>query len=232
MDTSRLPISPKKTIIALLIPLAELLIGDALIPKLTSQWAKVIYTVLIFLTSLCIAVYLYQDVLRKDWRTYKNHLWWNFAIALVGVAASFALLAGVRFLLDSLHITQASALSANGFLSLETASMGLVASTTALMAPFTEEIVFRHVLFYQWKNRGVLTWLMFLLSAIAFGLVHWNNFNGQLDQMIPYMCVGALYALIYYFSKNIWYNIMTHFFFDFFQVIGAILMFILAFTGA
>jgi membrane protease YdiL (CAAX protease family) len=72
---------------------------------------------------------------------------------------------------------------------------------------------------------------MFVLSAILFGLVHWNNFDGNIVAMIPYMAVGAWYALIYYWSRNIWQNILTHFLFDFIQFLSALLLFILAFFG-
>ncbi|WP_235016932.1 type II CAAX prenyl endopeptidase Rce1 family protein [Pediococcus acidilactici] len=41
---------------------------------------------------------------------------------------------------------------------------------------------------------------MFILSSVLFGLIHWNNFNGDLLQMIPYMFVGAGFAVIYYKS--------------------------------
>ena len=69
---------------------------------------------------------------------------------------------------------------------------------------------------------------MFLLSSFLFGLAHWNNFNGDIFKMIPYMVVGAWFAIIYYKSKNIWQNIMTHFFFDFLQVIAAVVVLILS----
>ncbi|MFV5770202.1 CPBP family intramembrane glutamic endopeptidase [Pediococcus acidilactici] len=69
---------------------------------------------------------------------------------------------------------------------------------------------------------------MFILSSVLFGLIHWNNFNGDLLQMIPYMFVGAGFAVIYYKSQNIWQNIMTHFFFDFIQVLAAGVMLIVS----
>lgn len=40
----------------------------------------------------------------------------------------------------------------------------------------------------------------FLFSAIAFGLVHWNNFNGQPGQMIPYTYVRAILMLLLAFA--------------------------------
>lgn len=54
------------------------------------------------------------------------------------------------------------------------------------------------------------------------------NFDGNVIAMIPYMLVGAWYALIYFFSKNIWQNILTHFLFDVIQFLGALLVFVVA----
>lgn len=69
---------------------------------------------------------------------------------------------------------------------------------------------------------------MFFVSSIAFGLVHWNNFQGDIMQMIPYMFIGAFFATIYYFTRNIWQNIITHFMFNFLQFGAAIFLLIVA----
>ncbi len=106
----------------------------------------------------------------------------------------------------------------------------VVANLTTLMAPFSEEIVFRHVLFYQFKKYKILFYIMFVLSSVAFGLIHWNNFNGNVYLMIPYMCIGLVLALIYWLGRNIWFNIFTHFFFDFGQFLAALLLFVMSFV--
>ncbi|GAK48316.1 hypothetical protein LOSG293_250070 [Secundilactobacillus oryzae JCM 18671] len=151
-------------------------------------------------------------------------------LAIGGVIVSYGILIVVRLALKATGLT-AMETSGVDVLSIQTETTGLIASLTVLMAPFTEELVFRHVLFFQWRHRGALTWLMFVVSSILFGLAHWNNFNGEVIQMIPYMAVGAWYALIYYWSKNIWQAIATHFLFDFMGFAGALLVFIMALFG-
>ncbi|MDR3151145.1 MAG: CPBP family intramembrane metalloprotease [Candidatus Peribacteria bacterium] len=44
-----------------------------------------------------------------------------------------------------------------------------------------------------------------------FGIVHLNNFGGSLLLTVPFMVTGVYFALIYYFTKNIWYSISIHF---------------------
>lgn len=219
------PISRVKTLIAIAIPLVELGLGAVVADITTNKWLRVILVDLIFFAGLCLAVYLYRDVLVSHWQRFRSHLGMGLLVAIGGVLLAYFVLSVVRQALQAIGVASSEALNV---LSIQSAGMALVASLTTLMAPFAEEIVFRHALFYQWRGRGVLTWVMLVISSIAFGLVHWNNFHGQLVQMIPYMCVGALFGLIYYFSRNIWQVILTHFLFDIIQVIAVIAMFILA----
>lgn len=225
----RVSVSPVKSLIAVLLILAELAIGTT-ISRLSNQTLKTTLVVALAAVVFLIVVWLYRDVLGQSWAGYRAHLFRNLVLNIVYVVILYVLIAAVRRGLPL--ITGASmATSAGSMLSMQTvqaASVGVLASITVLMAPFTEEIVFRHVLFYQWKGHRIFMLLMFFVSSIAFGLVHWNNFNGDMMQMIPYMFAGAFFALIYYFSKNIWQNIMTHFFFDFVQFAAALMLLIVA----
>ncbi|WPC22254.1 CPBP family intramembrane metalloprotease [Pediococcus inopinatus] len=220
-------ISPIKTIIAILIPPLELWIGPMAIKLVSGQIAKAAIMDLIFFLGFIAAIWLYHDVLSTDWKQFKHRWFFKFLLAIGGVVVSYLILIGARLLLKSVGLADGA--NTTDLLSIQSATLGLVGSLTVLMAPFTEEIIFRHALFYQWKNRGLLTWLMFIVSAILFGLGHWNNFDGNVIAMIPYMLVGAWYALIYYFSHNIWQNILTHFLFDIMQFLGALLVFVVAF---
>ncbi len=183
----RQSISSVKTLVAIAIPLAELGLGAVVADNVTNKWVRVILVDVIFFAGLCLAVYLYRDVLVSHWQRFKTHVGMGLLVAIGGVLLA-CVLAAVRQTLQYMGVASSGAVNV---LSIQSAGMALVASLTTLMAPFAEEIVFRHALFYQWRGRGVLTWLMLTVSSVAFGLVHWNNFHGQLIQMIPYMCVGA-----------------------------------------
>ncbi|WP_461242699.1 lysostaphin resistance A-like protein [Secundilactobacillus muriivasis] len=219
-------IDPVKTSIAIAIPLVELALGALVTLIWHGKWPRVIAVDLIFFIGFAVAIYLYRDVLVTDWRQFKQHLGRGVLIAIAGFLGSYLVLLLVRLVLKP--FTTSVAASGVDVLSVQSTGLALVASLTTLMAPFTEEIIFRHVLFYQWQKRGAVTWLMLIVSSVAFGLVHWNNFNGDVLAMIPYMCVGAFYGLIYYFSRNIWQNILTHFLFDFVQILAVMALFIVA----
>ncbi|MFC6170880.1 CPBP family intramembrane glutamic endopeptidase [Loigolactobacillus jiayinensis] len=219
----RQPIALVKTVIACLIVPVELALAPQVIKLAQHQLGRAILMDLVFFIGFCVAVWLFRDVLKSDWQRFKQHWFIHSLWAIGGVFVSYAILAAVRWVLKPLAVGTTPDL-----LSVQTATVGLIASLTVLMAPFTEEIIFRHVLFYQWRRRGILTWLMFILSAVLFGLAHWNNFDGNVLAMVPYMAVGAWYALIYYWSRDIWQNILTHFLFDIIQFLGALLVLVVA----
>lgn len=225
-------ISVKRTLIALLIPIASLLIGDFLGQYLPSQAGKLILVDVISLLAFGVSLALYGNVLQNDWQQFKTHFWRNLLFALGGMLVSYLLLSVTRNALAlaglSAEISLWTPRSPLMVSQLTNATYGLIGTIPILLAPFTEEIVFRHALFFQFKGRKWLTGFMFVLSAIAFGLAHWNNFSGHIIAMIPYMVVGAWFALLYWWSKNIWQNIATHFLFDFVQVLAAIFVFIMA----
>ncbi|MDR0299981.1 MAG: CPBP family intramembrane metalloprotease [Streptococcaceae bacterium] len=217
MDKTQMRIDRKKLIIVALIPIVELFLGEVL-GKVPNLMIRLPLALLLFFTGMLLAIYLYRDVLKKDWQIFKKRLWLKLLIALALMFATQFLLWLVRQGMMSLNLIPKATESASLSFDLQTTMLSFLPTLLPLMAPFVEEIIFRHALFYQWKNRGALTWVMFGLSAILFGLVHWNNFQGNVMQMIPYMFSGAFFALIYYRSKNIWMNISTHFLFNFSNV--------------
>ncbi|KRM11626.1 CPBP family glutamic-type intramembrane protease [Paucilactobacillus suebicus] len=222
-------ISPIKTIIAIILPPLELALGAVLINPGQSKAAKAVIAVGMAFIVFLVAIFMYKDVLKRDWVEYKRHLIRNFFLNILGVILAYVILAVVRIGMRSVLGASAMPNDSMTMLSIQTAAVTTFASLTVLMAPFTEEIIFRHVLFCQWRNRnGLLTVVMLFVSSIAFGLVHWNNFNGDVTQMVPYMVIGAFFALIYYFTKNIWQNIMTHFWFDFLQFAASLFLLIFA----
>ncbi len=225
------PASLKMALYAILIPIAELIFGTLLVKPFHSKMVQVIIVDVIFFLGFLVAIWLFKDVLKRDWQSFKPHFWRGFLLALGAVVITYMILPIVRMGLN-LFIHSSSATGSIDVLSVQTAGLALVASLTTLMAPFTEEIVFRHAWFYQWRNRGIVTWLMLILSSVMFGLFHWNNFNGDVTQMIPYMVVGAWFGLIYYWSKNIWQNILTHFLFDFLQVLAALFVLVMTLLHA
>ena len=78
--------------------------------------------------------------------------------------------------------------------------------SSAIFAPFVEEIVFRKAIFSFFKN----DWLALLTSTLAFALIH---VIASLDfiHIFPYLAAGFIFSLAYILSKrNIWVTIIAH----------------------
>ena len=123
------------------------------------------------------------------------------------VAGTFLLLRVVRGLIPSqlLELPSSNSDSAQ----ILSPSWAVLATVAPFLAPFAEELTFRYLLLGKVTNRA-LRLIMLFVQGILFGLIHWNNFNGNIYAMIPYMVLGVYLGLIYLFSKNIWSPIMVH----------------------
>jgi membrane protease YdiL (CAAX protease family) len=159
------------------------------------------------------AVALNNEVLKDAWREYRKSLWLKIIISLLGMLALHAILYVVRLLLPAAPPTDSSTTNSVDVGSVSAALIIFMALTPTL-APFLEELVFRHTLFYKFRTNTVLLVLFFFISSALFGLIHLMNFNGNVVQTIPYMIVGACLSLTYLFTKNIWYPIGIHFVFN------------------
>lgn len=212
----------KDTIALLVIPL-ELILGTLLIKTVAGQnlITGALVPLLLKIISLLIIIFLYKELLREHWVIFKKRLWLKLLFCGVGAAAMYFVLSGTRWVIGIPQSAQVLQEVTGGL----PYGVFLLASVTPLLAPVTEEIIFRHVLFYKFKDSLPLRILMFFVSAFLFGAIHINNFGGNLWLTIPYMVVALVYNVIYYFTKNIWFSITIHLIFNSIQsIIPALLI--------
>lgn len=214
------------------IPL-ELFVGNFLIGQ--AAWSKqhkdlsTTLTVLVFVLGFLAMIYLFRDFLKSQWQLYRQKLWRHLGITVLLVLGIYAILTVARMLLPT---SSSAALSAeSGSQASESLWIMFISVIPPVLAPFSEELTFRYLLFGKIRPK-VFQILMFFISSILFGLIHLENFGGNWIQTIPYMCVGAYFALIYYFFDNIWGSIMTHLLFNLVNsVFSLILLLILQLLG-
>lgn len=160
-------------------------------------------------------------LLKTDIGKFKEKLGRNILISILLVLIMHGALYLVRIPLNNLSMDNGNNLqSAPLYLSI---LLMLVPLTSAII----EEIVFRYHLFNKFENK-IFKFIMFFVSAALFGLIHYNNFQGDLIQLIPYAVMGMIFNLIYLFSKNIWNSITVHLIFNgvnvFMGIFGLVIM--------
>lgn len=107
-------------------------------------------------------------------------------------------------------VTTSGATNQDNVKSIIEASPILAIIITTIIAPFTEEIVFRKV----FKDAISDKIPFILISGIAFGAIHViSSLSGPLPLLlyiIPYSALGIVFAIIYYKTDNIFSTIFIH----------------------
>ena len=178
------------------------------------QYISVFIAVSLITASVFILIKIYGDKLKKDWAEYRKIIGLKILFSIGGAVAIGGILFVVRLIMAPFMPTTST--TAEGSETVYPLAIAFFISLIPLLNAFQEEVIFRHVIFYKFKDsKKYISVTLFLLSAFLFGLVHLNNFNGNFFATIPYMTIGAFFNLVYLFKKNIWYPIGVHLVFNF-----------------
>ena len=85
-----------------------------------------------------------------------------------------------------------------------------------ILAVFAEELVFRGYILGNLMESGN-RWYALLVSAILFALAHISNTSINGVAMVNLVLAGVLLGLNYIYTKNLWFGILFHFGWNFFQ---------------
>lgn len=179
--------------------------------QLTSSTRTVISLIAAVLTFL-LTIYWYKDVLKAQWVTFKaTNFWKKIILSVVLMLGVYLLLQVTRQIIPIEWLDNGQAVDSG----LQTFTLfTIVASTISpLLAPFSEEILFRYVFIGKASSQwGKI--VMLFIQAIFFGLIHTMSFGGNPLATIPYMVIALYFGIIYMISKNIWMTIIIHFLFN------------------
>ncbi len=216
----------------LVIPI-EFIIGQYLLPLLpveNNPKLGLILSTLIFVAGFAVMIYLFKDLLKAQWQLYRHKLFWRILISMLLVVGAFMILQLVRGIIPAHLLTVKNSGTDSGGAQLSAGWM-LLAAITPFIAPFAEELTFRYLLLGKFTNRLVRA-IMLFVQGILFGLVHINNFGGNVYATIPYMVIGVYFGVIYLLFKNIWGSIIVHWMFNSINsILPALFLFILSFFG-
>ena len=167
------------------------------------------------LITLITMVYLAKDVLKRSFFYFKNHLKKNLKTILKYGGAIFA----TNIILSLIIQTFFGGITAGNQDIIE-AGFGqfpvLYGFTAVIFAPLVEEIVFRGVLYQQFRNKKSY-FVPMLISALSFGLIHTlpiflqSGDPKELIFIIVYSAMGYFMVKAYEESGSIWAAIGVHF---------------------
>ena len=85
---------------------------------------------------------------------------------------------------------------------------------TTVLAPFTEEMIFRKCLQDCFNEKKISKYLFMIISGLIFGLVHVLGASNSLEYLliIPYGALGFMFAHTLLVTDNIYNTIMVHMF--------------------
>lgn len=85
-----------------------------------------------------------------------------------------------------------------------------------IIPAFLEEIMFRGIFLNIGKGIFKNTvWKIILFQALVFAVMHFTIY-----QFFPILMMGAVFGIIFYYTRNLWYTIIMHFLFNSFAVIA------------
>lgn len=82
--------------------------------------------------------------------------------------------------------------------------LALLGVAAVVLAPLTEELLFRHM-FFRRLLRAVGPAAAWTLPAVAFALAHWNPVG-----LAVYIWLGTVFALAYWYSGRLWVAVLVH----------------------
>jgi membrane protease YdiL (CAAX protease family) len=80
----------------------------------------------------------------------------------------------------------------------------LLAVSAVILAPLTEELLFRGMFFRRLRQR-VGPMAAWTLPALAFALAHWNPVG-----LVVYVWLGSVFAMAYVLSGRLWVAMLAH----------------------
>lgn len=177
------------------------------------------------IATFALTIFWYKEPLKAQWVSFRaTHFWKKIVVAAILVFGVYLLLSVTRQVmpLEWLNNGQ-SADTADETLTL----FSIIASIISpLLAPFSEEILFRYVFIGKTKGKS-LQIVMLFVQAIFFGLIHTMSFGGNPLATIPYMVIALYFGIIYMISKNIWMTIIVHFLFNASEVVVPIVFLVM-----
>ena len=178
------------------------------IDKVTPKWAVIINCIASLIVTILLLI-LYKNDLKKEFKIFKSNLSENidigikyWSLGLVGMMVSNIIL--------SVLLKAGQAQNEELVQKMIDALPYLIIISAGILAPITEEIVFRKTFKDNIKNKTVFA----LVAGFVFGYMHVAGTTSLLQflYIIPYSCLGIGFAVTYTKTNTVFTSISMHMF--------------------
>lgn len=157
-----------------------------------------------------ILCFIYKNMLIEHWLYFNKAKWKSWGLVIVGAVLLQVVISLTRSILPVSSIGESAESGVDpqslAFLTLLFISLG------PLFMALIEDIVFRYTLLHKlFIPNTFFRIVIVLLNSILFGLIHYNNFGGDIVATTSFMVAGLFLNLIYIWTRNIWHVLLIHF---------------------
>lgn len=209
-------------IFAIIFPFIMKLILEILPENMIKQVPEILIYLVMDVLLILILYFVYRKDLKKEWKLFKSnwkeYLENNLSYWIVGLV----LMSFFNLLIPNIigkDLPENEQLIRTLFKEMPLYML----FTTTIVAPFTEEIIYRKSLKDVFKNEK----LYIIISGFLFGLAHIiYSYTGALDflYIVPYGILGGSFALMYSKTKTIFVPMAFHFTHNFLSVLMTLLL--------
>lgn len=157
--------------------------------------------------ALCLFL-MYKKELIEKFKEFKNNFWDNADTAIKYWMIGLVVMAASNILIGIFTPSKVANNEA-GVQEIITQSPLIAFILTTILAPFTEEVIFRKSFRDVFKEKNIYI----LISGLVFGSLHViSSVTTLYDYLyiIPYSALGIAFATIYYKTDNIFSSIFVH----------------------
>jgi membrane protease YdiL (CAAX protease family) len=150
---------------------------------------------------------LYSKMLKEHWHKFKKAKWASWILVILGAIVLQIVISFTKSLLPATSVAETLSNDEDTKVNVAIILISLGPMFTALL----EDIIFRYTLLHKFFiPNNLVRIVVLLLNSALFGLIHYNNFDGNIIGTISYMAAGLFLNLIYIWTNNIWHVLLIH----------------------
>lgn len=164
-----------------------------------------------YMPLLVLIIFFLREEFVEDFVKFKKNKKKNFLLILIGVGAMYASALVISMVYQMLNITGDSNNEQIIDLLLNSPGMILMVIAVVILAPITEEVIFRKLMIGTCEEMFRFPpWLAIGVSALVFSFIHVTDLE-SLKFIFQYLALALPICIVYHFSdRNIYVTISMH----------------------